>query len=111
MWSYFSDHHLPECYLNLTLLYLLHLSCYLCLVFTSAVSVSSSHNMFMLILILLSTHQALSRLKTIADDTCEDEYVDCDERSDECVSDDVETVLNMLTHCRPTCLQVFITRY
>ena len=66
--------------------------------------------MITLTTLLLLTMDTLAKLRTIEDVTCEDEYVDCSARAEQCSSDKVETVLNMLTHCRETCRQHFSDR-
>ena len=63
-----------------------------------------------LTIFLLLTSDTQAKLRPIEDASCEDEYVDCGARAEQCSSDKVQTVLNMLTHCRETCRQHFRDR-
>ena len=51
-----------------------------------------------------------AKVKPIEETRCEDEYVDCGARADQCHGDNVELVLSMLTHCKETCRQHFNDR-
>ena len=76
--------------------------------------VSSVVTLVMLVItlttLLMLTRDGQAKLRTIEDVACEDEYVDCSARAEQCCSDQVETVLDMLTHCRETCRQHFSDR-
>ena len=65
----------------------------------------------MLFLVILFGLQVQGKVKLIKETICEDGYLDCEERSRQCHSDDVKTVTNMLTHCRQTCQRSFEERY
>ena len=66
--------------------------------------------MITLTILLLLHSDTLAKLRTIEDANCDDEYVDCGDRAEQCHSDKVEIALNMLTHCRETCRQHFRDR-